>query len=216
MKHLIVATVCAFFMVACAGAPETGYKKNLQSWNNLKWENVVRQAHDYSCGSASLATLARGYFGDKVSERAIIEQLINNLAADEISDRIENGFTFNDLKKTAMSLGYDVVGVKLQPEAIFELKGPVMVVLKIDEWEHFAILKGVRNGRVYLADPARGNLRVSLDLFLSQWDGFAFALGKPDFGLPSSYPLALKKHSPVIVPEVGSLRSVSPAFGPQK
>ena len=36
-------------------------------------------------------------------------------------------------------------------------------------YKHFAVLKGVRGDRVYLADPSRGNIRMPAYRFLEAW-----------------------------------------------
>ena len=58
------------------------------------------------------------------------------------------------------------------------------------EYKHFAVLRGVRDGFVYLADPARGNLRKRLDQFTDEWQqGIVFVLGKAGEEQISDYPL---------------------------
>jgi hypothetical protein len=59
------------------------------------------------------------------------------------------------------------------------------------EYKHFAVLRGVRSDRVYVADPSSGNVRLTIPCFLSQWTDVALILGKPGVGLPTDYPLAL-------------------------
>jgi predicted double-glycine peptidase len=42
----------------------------------LRDQNVVLQRFDYSCGAGALATLMRYYFGDAVSEEAILAGIL--------------------------------------------------------------------------------------------------------------------------------------------
>jgi predicted double-glycine peptidase len=48
-------------------------------------------------------------------------------------------------------------------------------------YKHFAALRAVRNGMVYLVDPASGNLRMRIDQFAgagNEWqEGIIFLLG---------------------------------------
>ena len=208
------AAMCIFALSACAKVEIVGYRKNLASWNGLKWENIIPQKYDYSCGTASLATLVSGYFGDLVLESMMLEALVASLSREEVDDRIKNGFSLLDLKRAASLFGYEVTGVKLRPEAVFQLKGPIIVILRESKWEHFVVLKGVHGDRAFLADPARGNMRLPLTAFYAQWDGTALVLDKPSFNLPIDYPLALKADLPDVWPESDSLRQVSPAFHP--
>lgn len=40
-----------------------------------------------------------------------------------------------------------------------QLTGPVIIFYKPFGYEHFAVLKGVRGDRVFIADPSLGNYR---------------------------------------------------------
>jgi predicted double-glycine peptidase len=67
------------------------------------------------------------------------------------------------------------------------------VHLEREDYRHFAVLRGVRGDRIYLADPSVGNVRLSIERFAKEWSGVALVLGKQGFGLPKSYPLALEE-----------------------
>jgi predicted double-glycine peptidase len=88
-------------------------------------------------------------------------------------------------------MGYQAAGVRLNLAALPKLAGPVIVHLEGDDYKHFAVLKGVRADRIFLADPSLGNVRRSVDRFATEWSGIALILGKPGFGLPQDHPLAL-------------------------
>lgn len=164
----------------------------IRSWRELRDRNVVRQRFDYSCGSAALATLIRYYFGDDVSEEAILADILGRMTETEIRDREVNGLSLLDLRLQAERMGYQAAGVRLNFASLPKLMGPVIVHLERDDYAHFAVLKGVRAGRVYLADPSLGNVRLSVDRFANAWSGVALVLGKSGFGLPERYPLALE------------------------
>ena len=48
--------------------------------------------------------------------------------------------------------------------------------------------QGVDRGRVFLADPSRGNLRMSISRFLREWHGIIFVLGKSGEEELTTYP----------------------------
>ena len=55
-------------------------------------------------------------------------------------------------------------------------------------YRHFAVLRGVRGDRVFLADPSQGNIRMPAYVFLGSWlqadgKGIIFAI-EPETGLP--------------------------------
>jgi ABC-type bacteriocin/lantibiotic exporter with double-glycine peptidase domain len=155
------------------------------------------QNFDYSCGAAALATLMRSYFHDPVNEGDLLQELLGQLSPAELKDRVANGFSLYDLKTLAERHGYQAVGVQLTPEVLRELSGPVLIHLEKRDFKHFAVLKGVIEDRVYLADPSRGNIRMPLFKFLEEWKGFALVLGREGFGLPKDHPLAIRDTTPM-------------------
>jgi predicted double-glycine peptidase len=171
--------------------------KTLHSWKELRDRNVVIQQFDYSCGAGALATLMRYYFGDNVSEEMILLAILGPMSREEVQDREQNGLSLLDLKRCAEGMGYQAAGVKLNYASLPKLKGPVLIHLEREDYRHFAVLKAVRGDRAYLADPSRGNIRMSMHRFAKEWTGVALVLGKQGFGLPGQYPLALDDQQPV-------------------
>jgi len=169
----------------------------VRSWKELRDQNVVLQRFDYSCGAGALATLMRYYFGDNVSEEAILAGILIPMNENEVKDRQANGLSLLDLKTYAERRGYQAVGVKLNYASLPKLAGPVLIYLEREDYRHFAVLKGVRGDRIYLADPSLGNVRLSADRFAKEWSGVALVLGKSGFGLPQKYPLAVEDQKPV-------------------
>jgi predicted double-glycine peptidase len=171
----------------------TGWLRTTQpvrTWKELRDRNVVLQKFDYSCGAGALATLLRYYFGDPVSEEAILAGILDLLTPAQILDREANGLSLLDLKHYAERKGYQAVGVKLGVTDLKRLQGPVLIHLEREGYKHFAVLKGLRGDRIELADPSRGNVRMSIARFIREWSGVALILGKKGFGLPQDHPLA--------------------------
>ncbi len=166
-------------------------RRPLQSWKAIREKGIVMQSYDFSCGSAALATLMRYYFQDDVTERDVLENMLEALSDDEVRQRQEDGLTMLDLKQCAERMGYQAVGVKLEPAVLPDLQGPILIHLQREGYKHFAVLRGVRGDRVYVADPSSGHVRLTLSRFLRQWTNVALVLGKPGLGLPTDYPLAL-------------------------
>ena len=101
------------------------------------------------------------------------------------------GFSMLDLKNTSQRLGYLADGVMLPQRAIAALNGPVIILLRKQNANHFVVLKGATQGRAFIADPARGHLRIPLYEFLSQWKGEALIWGRTGFGLPKEHGLSI-------------------------
>jgi predicted double-glycine peptidase len=154
---------------------------------------VVKQQRDYSCGAAALATLMIYYFGDETSERNILDVLVAGLTPDELKGKQKSGFTLLDLRRVAQTKGYQAAGFKLTSDQLKQLATPVIVFVQPFGYKHFAVLRGIDRGRVFLADPSRGNLRMSMGRFLSEWSGIIFVLDKAREGRNTTDLLALPR-----------------------
>lgn len=206
---MIVLICIAILMlsIGCSGVQETGllalssnsvrFRKPVRTWKDFLEQNIVMQGFDYSCGAGALATLMRYYFQDNVSEKDILNDIIRNLEEGDIKNRKKEGLSLLDLKRFAERQGYLVAGVKLKFSALPKLKGPVLVYLETSEYKHFAILRGVKEDRVFIADPSRGNIRMSVEKFANEWPGIVLVLGKKGFGTPPEHPLAIQAISPL-------------------
>lgn len=171
------------------------------SLQELRDRYVVKQQLDYSCGAAALATLLTYYFGEKTSEEEVLKLLAARLTKEEQRLKAARGFSLLDLKHVAQLKGYRAAGFKLTIDQLQQLAAPVIVFVQPLGYKHFAVLRGIDRGRVFLADPALGNLRMSIGRFLGQWDGIVFVLGKPGEEEISTYPLALPQPD-LIQPEL--------------
>ena len=142
---------------------------SLKSMVEFRDENLVRQQFDYSCGAAALATLLRFGLGEAVTERQIVDDLFAGLEQDAATKREKEGFSLFDLQQVAQRRGFKAEGFQLEPQYLAQLNGPVIVFLETLGYKHFAVLKGVRGDRVYLADPSRGNIRMPAYRFFEAW-----------------------------------------------
>ena len=156
------------------------FAKRVWSWKGLKERNIVMQSRDYSCGAAALATLAKYYLGDDVDEQHFLNVLDQILTAEEIADRIENGLAMSDLRRAAVYSGYQAAVARMSIDKIFEATAPLLVGIDVDGYKHFVVYRGFDGYWVYLADPIRGNLRISANDFQKQWQKqLALAVAKP-------------------------------------
>jgi predicted double-glycine peptidase len=179
---------------APTSAKETIVKRH--TLKELRDQYVVKQQLDYSCGAAALATLMVYYYGENTSEKEVLELLSTRLEAmteEERARKTRIGFSLLDLKVVAQQKGYRAAGFKLTVGQLPQLLAPVIVHVRPFGYYHFAVLRGVAGDRVYLADPGRGNLRMSIERFLDEWDGIVFVLGKAGEEKITHYPLALSR-----------------------
>lgn len=165
----------------------------LKSAYELKWENITPQEYDYTCGAAALSTLIYGYFGEYISESKIINQLINNLNEKDIDIVKKQGFNMLHLKYVAEYFGYDAVGVKIDINTLYRLKGPVIIVLQTSNGNHYVVFKNIVKDRVFIADSINGNYIMTTSYLSSVWDGTALILGKKGVGLVDKYKLQISE-----------------------
>lgn len=175
---LLPASVTAETTLSFSPLPGSRVERQVLSWRELRDKGVVKQNYDYSCGSGALATLMRLGFGDEVSEEEIIFLLIQDKTAAELEEIEKKGYSLLDLKQVAEKKGYIAVMYKLQIKHLYQLKGPVLIYLEPEGQRHFSVLKEARGDRVYLADPAKGNIRIGLYRFQKEWPGIILAIDK--------------------------------------
>jgi predicted double-glycine peptidase len=140
-----------------------------RSMKDLRDENLVKQRFDFSCGAAALATMLRYGFGENVDERQILIDLFTGLSDDDKRIAERTGFSLLDLQRVARTRGYAAEGFRIEPAELRMLAGPVVVFIEPRGYRHFAVLRGIRGDRVYLADPSRGNIRLPMHTFLDDW-----------------------------------------------
>ena len=171
----------------------------LQSLKERRDQHVVKQAYDYSCGAAALATLLTYGLGDQVGEEDVLRFVLRTLSADEKTERQSQGLSLLDLQRFAQARGHKAQGFKLAPQYLARLKGPVLVFIKPRGYEHFVVLRGVRGNRVYLADPSLGNTRMAVEKFLAMWldakgQGIIFVVEPQDRPQTAGHLLQLPGH----------------------
>ena len=197
MKSTFI-TFLLFSLIACSELPlisNQGYiiteNSRIKSWRDLKQDNVIMQAYDYSCGAASLATLMRHYFNEDIDEIKLLKEISNMFSDEEMNIIKELGLSFLELETIAKNKGYQAISLQLTLSALADLSGPVLVYITPDDYKHFAVLRGVIKDKVFLADPSRGNIILSLKDFAKDWQGETFIMGRVDFTTEANHGLAI-------------------------
>lgn len=189
----LVALACAALACAAAGARPRG-RMPVRSLAEIRADGVVRQAFDLSCGAAALGTVLAGH-GDRVSELEIIAALTR--ITDPARVKARGGFTLLDLKRYAVTRGYEAAGYgRLRLETLVPLSPAIVPTLVAGE-PHFMVFRGVAEGRAVLADPAFGNRSMTTEQFEAIWTPrIAFVVRRPG-ALP---PGAAQPPRPAVVP----------------
>jgi len=143
----------------------------IESLREIRFHDIVAQHSDYSCGAAALATLLTYHYGKQVGESEVIVELFQT--GDQARIRHE-GFSLLDLKRYAEAHGYATKGFKISPDVLERLAIPAITLISTRGYNHFVVLKGARQGMVYLADPALGQRQLPENEFLAEWEGVVF------------------------------------------
>ncbi len=131
----------------------------IKSWKTLRDARIVKQDLDYSCSAASLATLLNEFYGQSVTEEALLKAM----------DKGDLRASFEDMQKTLPQFGFKAQGFAASYEQLMRLKAPVVVYLKHRKDDHFSVLRGIDENTVWLADPSLGNRTYSKAQFLDMW-----------------------------------------------
>ncbi|MBP7178816.1 MAG: C39 family peptidase [Moraxellaceae bacterium] len=133
-----------------------------------QFRGIVRQAYDYSCGSAALTTVLNGYLGRNFSERQVMDGLLKFGETDKIVQR--RGFSLLDMKRLVTALGHPSGGYKGKFDDLKKLDHPAIVPIHYGGFKHFVVVKKYHEGRIFVADPALGNISFPEERFKQIWD----------------------------------------------
>ena len=143
------------------------------SVKEARFNNVIQQQYDYSCGAASVATLLTYHYDRPTDERDVFEMMY------EVGDQQaiqQDGFSLLDMKSYLESIGLRADGFEMSIETLAEIGVPAITLVNIDGYRHFVVVKGVEGGQVLVGDPALGLNIQSVQQFESVWSGIAFLI----------------------------------------
>ncbi|MBI0422721.1 C39 family peptidase [Acinetobacter sp. ACIN00229] len=133
-----------------------------------QFRGIVRQAYDYSCGSAALTTLLNGYVGTSLTEQQTMSGLLQYGEYQRIIER--RSFSLLDMKRFVTAIGLDSGGYRGEFSDLINLGQPAIVPISYAGFKHFVVYKAYKDGRVYVADPALGNISFDENRFKEVWD----------------------------------------------
>jgi len=187
MKYLLI-WVIAFCSPALFAAdimltgmiPGMGnYSKNIQSIRERKFEFVVQQKTDFSCGAASLASILKyGYGKEEITEQQV---LLGMLKVSDMQVVQEQGFSLLDMKRYLGSQNMRGRGYRVGVKELQQLKIPAIVLLNDGGYSHFVVMRRFTENQVFLGDPALGNRILSFDEFTEKWNEIVFVVIGNDY-----------------------------------
>ncbi len=135
----------------------------VKTWKQLRDAKIEKQDLDYSCGSASVATILRSFYGLEVFEKDVLEE-IEKLGNDGTA-------SFADLEKAVQVFGFKGIGISVSFEKLKSIKVPAIVYLRYRGDDHFSVIRGIaKDGTVWLGDPSWGNRKFSSYQFNNMWE----------------------------------------------
>lgn len=148
------------------------------SFQDRQFAGIVHQQTDYSCGAAAIATILDDAYGMRLSERAAI---VGMLRVSDFQTVKYRGFSMLDMKHYVESIGMRGIGYKLTLDMLYKVQVPSIVLMSIEGYEHFVVLKKATPEYVYVADPMLGNRSIPTPDFVSSWNNIIFVVAAPGF-----------------------------------
>jgi uncharacterized protein len=166
-----IAIISLLLGVLAPPSVSAAEKPSVKSLLEMRQDGVVLQKWDLSCGAAALATVLSYQHDDPIPEREIAAALMQReeYIANPAVVQVRQGFSLLDLKRYVDSRGYQGIGYgELTLQTLVKF-APIMVPVNLHGYNHFVVFRGVRGGKVLLADPAWGNRTMDVKRFEAAW-----------------------------------------------
>lgn len=156
--------------------------KKVVSMREQRFTHLVRQHTDFSCGAAALATILRYAYGRDVGEEQVLRAMLQGSDAEQVR---RSGFSLLDIKRYVERLGLRGRGYQITAAALEKIRVPVIVLLDIQGYKHFVVVRKTVGDHVYVGDPALGNRQMDKADFVDSWNGIVFAVVGPGLEIDS-------------------------------
>lgn len=143
------------------------------SYQEARFQNVIKQEKDFSCGSAAVATLLSYHYEISVTEQDVFALMFKNGDQQQIK---HDGFSLLDMKRYLEVKGLRADGFRLPLDKLAEIGVPAITLINDDGYRHFVVIKGITARHVLLADPARGTRAMARHRFEKMWNGISFII----------------------------------------
>jgi len=166
------------------------YRVPVVSLREARFQTIILQKYDYSCGSAALASLLTFHYGRPTTEEEVFKAMF--AAGDQDKIRRE-GFSLLDMKAYLGQVGLVADGFKVTLDRLAQLGVPVITLINTGGYRHFVIIKGMDKDEIVLGDPAQGVLVAKKTQFQAVWSGIALIIrneasrGKQNFNLAQDW-----------------------------
>lgn len=187
------------------------------SLREARFRTVVRQEHDFSCGSAALATLLTHHYHRPTSESQAFEAMFSTGDQQAIQ---RFGFSMYDMQRYLASLGLRSDGYRVGLDKLIEVGIPAITLINTKGYNHFVVIKGIKDGDVLFGDPAMGLKALPRAEFETMWQGVIFVVhddveaGRQAFNRPEEWTARRKAPFGIALPRtpMGAVTSNLPGL----
>ena len=149
------------------------YRVPVASMLARRFNTVVRQQYDFSCGSAALATLLRYHYDLPRTEGDVF----TGMWREGDQGRIRQvGFSLLDMKRYLADNRIRADGYRVSLDQIAQRGLPGIALITVKGYRHFIVVKGIAGGQVLIGDPSLGLRSMPVGQFQSIWNGLYFVL----------------------------------------
>ncbi len=138
------------------------YNVAVTSYLERRFKTVYKQQYDFSCGSATLASLLTYHYDDVVDEQSVFIDMYQNGDQQKIQ---QQGFSLLDIKLYLERRGYRSDGFKINLNQLIAANVPAITIINNNGYLHFVIIKGANEEEVLVGDPAVGVKAMPRDEF---------------------------------------------------
>jgi uncharacterized protein len=149
------------------------FRLPVESLVGRRFDTVVRQQYDFSCGSAALATLLRYHYEDQQSEQTVFLGMWDRGDREQIR---KLGFSLLDMKRYLASRGISADGYQVTLDQVRTAATPGIALIDFEGYRHFVVIKGFDGKALLLGDPSLGLRREDVRAFSKQWNGVYFVI----------------------------------------
>ncbi len=147
---------------------------NVKSFKEMRFNNIIRQKYDFSCGSAALATVLKySYNREDIDEKSVLTAMF------EVGDQPKikrEGFSMLDMKNYLSSIGLESGGYKAPITKLQSVGIPAITIINNNGYMHFVVINGITDDVVLVSDPSWGNRAIPRSDFARMWNGVLFVI----------------------------------------
>ncbi len=138
-----------------------------------RFQTVIKQQYDYSCGSAAIASLLTFHYEQPVGEKEVFLEMYEAGDKEEIR---RAGFSLLDMKNYLKRHGVRADGFKLTLDKFAKASVPAITLIETNGYRHFVVLKGIEGDEILVGDPALGVKIYPRAEFETIWKGIIFVI----------------------------------------